>query len=261
MKRFTCVLLFLCLLFTVCASAESSWPDSFPDFGGSWPDMPEFSGFDTDSWPSDFSMPEGWGDLSLDGFDGFPEDWGSLTDSGMEDWEEKFNTFKDQASGQSAGSSFPDWNSEGFDALKDAFQQSASGRESVSSEDIRDLFAAAFGESGDQTLPTPELPDLQKNQPLNYHETSGYQQISAIAETFGISGLSAGSLGSLPDYSGLDRNEMKSLFAENAEQLAVSMEVSQDRYCSLFSAGKNYQEAADAEANATLKSLYESLQN
>ena len=244
MKRFTCVLLFLCLLFTVCASAESSWPDSFPDFGGSWPDMPEFSGFDADSWPSDFSMPEGWGDLSLDGFDGFPEDWGSLTDSGMED-----------------GSSFPDWNSEGFDALKDAFQQSASGRESVSSEDIRDLFAAAFGESGDQTLPTPELPDLQKNQPLNYHETSGYQQISAIAETFGISGLSAGSLGSLPDYSGLDRNEMKSLFAENAEQLAVSMEVSQDRYCSLFSAGKNYQEAADAEANAALKSLYESLQN
>ncbi len=249
MKCFMRILLFLCLLLTVCASAESSWPDSFPDFGGSWTDMPEFSGFDADSWPSDFSMPKDWGDLSLDGFDDFPDDWGSLTDSGMEDWEEKFNAFKDQASGQSAGSSFPDWNSEGFGVLKDAFQQSASGWESVSSEDIRNLFAAVFGESSDQTLPTPGLPDLQKNPPLNYRETSGYQQIFAIAEAFGISSPSAGSIGSLPDYNRLGQNEIKSLFTDNAEQLAVSMEVSQNRYCSLFSTGKNHQEATNSEAN------------
>ena len=53
---------------------------------------------------------------------------------------------------------------------------------------------------------------------------------------------------------------VKKLFSENAEQLAVTMDVSSDRYCSLFATGKDNQAASDAKVNEALHSLYDSMQ-
>lgn len=270
MKRFFCILIILCLALTICASAESPGmlTGSFPDFDMSMPDMSDFSGFDEDSWPSGFSVPEGWGDLSLDGFSGFPEDWDDLSGSGMEEWEERFNSFRDQISGQSMESAFPDWDMSDFDELKEAFEKSGSGQEDTGiTEDIRNLFTSAFGEINDQPIEPPEITtDASLQKPtIAYSDTTGYRQLSVIADAIGFTGFSSDlSLSSMPGYYNADSNQspetVKKLFAENAEQLAVTMEVSSDRYCSLFATGKGNQAASDAKVNEALHSLYDSMQ-
>ena len=270
MKRFFCILIILCLALTICASAESPGilTGSFPDLSSSMPDMPGFSGFNVNDWPSGFTMPEGWEDLDFDSFEGFPEGWDDQSGSGLEEWEERFDSFRDQVSGQSMEHAFPDWDMSDFDKLKEAFERSGSGQEDTGiTEDIRDLFTSAFGEINDQPIEPPEIiTDAASQKPaIKYTDTTVYRQLSAIAGAIGFAGFSSDlPLNSLPEFSSNGANQnpdtVKKLFSDNAEQLAVTMDVSSDRYCSLFATGKDNQAASDAKVNEALHSLYDSMQ-
>lgn len=232
-----------------------------PEFSDFWSGMPEFSGFDSDDWSSVFSLPEDWDDLSSVSFDGFPKDWGSTPDSTMKDWEDMFNAFRDQAVGQSRESAFPDWDSSDFAALKDAFQKSGTVQETPETKDIRDLFNSAFGNIGNPELITPELPDsfFLQQKATGYAGSSGYRQLSAISAALGESTkpLAMDSLGALPDYTAPDTSvSARELFSESVGNLATSIDVSSDRYCSLYSSGKNNLKNTETKENNVLESLY-----
>ena len=257
MKRLFCIVFMLYMLFLAWALADSipsGSVNSLPEL--SFPDFPEM---DTDSWFSGITPPEGWKDLIPDDFGTFPEDWGSFGDMG--DWSARFEAFKQQVSGEkeSGESSFPDM-SDPMKNLQDVFGDSLS-KESADpnqNSELRDLLTQAFGlETTNQEPIMPELPvsreDLEGTVSL-----SGSDQMDYIAGVLGIppeagSDASAETLGSLPDFAPASYRDLVSAFSEQSDRLQTTMDVSSDRYKSLYSTGNSNQKNASQESR---KSLY-----
>lgn len=261
LKRFLCIALMLYMLFLTWALADSipsSSVDSFP--GWTFSDFPDMN---TDSWFSEMTPPEGWKDLVPDDFGTFPEDWGDF--GNMEEWSARFDAFKNQLSGEKENgeSSFPD-TSDPMENLQNVFSDHLNKNSSDlnQSTEIRNLFTQAFGAEPADQADMPGLPvsreDLDNASSLSTSSLSG--QMSTIAQTLGVtlsvsSDQSEPSLESLPDFSSTSSRDLSSIFSEQSGKLQTTMDISSDRYKSLYSIGKTNQGVSAQESRKSLYSL------
>ena len=264
MKRFFCIMLMLYMLFLTWALADSI-PSGSANSLSDWtfPDFPEMS---TDSWLSEMTPPEEWSDLIPDDFGSFPENWGNF--ESMENWSARFDNFKKQISGEKENgeSSFPDMSDPMID-LQDAFGniQNKESSELGQSSEIRDLFAQAFGsETADQELIMLEIPvsrkDLEDATGLSGSILTGSSQMSSIAKILDVpltadAAQSKSDISSLPDFTSTSSQNLNSLFSAQSGKLQTSMDVTSDRYRSLYSLEKANQEISSQETRKSLYSL------
>ena len=146
------------------AMDTSKWGDFDLPTGGTLPQMPDF---DTSNFKISGDMPDGWGDMSLDGFSmpAMGDGWGNLGESS--DWGSAFEEMKKKMETQEIGGSQPSesWPPESFRQLEDAFNKTKSENEpgnSAGMEDIKSVFSEKFGnvDTGTSELPVFDVGTL-----------------------------------------------------------------------------------------------------
>lgn len=219
MKKTICVLLVSMLaLCAVCAYAEGSNKQNDWWSGGfTMPEMPEMPTIDTSNWGS-MEMPEGWGNISMDGF-GKPlngDSWGSM---GMDsDWAKQFEDMKKQSGidfNKNLDNGVSDnWPPQSFKDLESAFndQKKDVNITKPETKDIQSTFSEMFGNIETPKMDVPEidtgalkLPDMNVPNNAFIGSVSGVANMNSVRYILSGAGsnmntsLSFGSLGSLPN--------------------------------------------------------------